>query len=125
MVNSNMVNTGGAVGRWVRPDYLGRHFRSDAGYLCIRPLLEENAEKNGGREGTTHTFSAEPANASNNSAIFKTYNPNSAASTDMNPPESFLPEALLQQYPALAGIQWDQLPVGEADEPEFEDDPSV
>jgi transcription factor CRZ1 len=35
------------------------------------------------------------------------------------PPGSYaLPAALLQQYPALAGIQWDQLPAGPPDDME-------
>jgi len=29
---------------------------------------------------------------------------------------TFLPAALLAQYPALAGIQWDQLPAGPPDD---------
>jgi hypothetical protein len=33
-------------------------------------------------------------------------------------PQTFLPAALLAQYPALAGIQWDQLPPGNPDEME-------
>lgn len=34
----------------------------------------------------------------------------------MQAPQQFLPAALLAQYPALAGIQWDQLPAGPPDE---------
>jgi len=34
----------------------------------------------------------------------------------MQSSQQFLPAALLAQYPALAGIQWDQLPAGPPDE---------
>lgn len=34
----------------------------------------------------------------------------------MQAPQPFLPAAILAQYPALAGIQWDQLPAGPPDE---------
>jgi hypothetical protein len=34
----------------------------------------------------------------------------------MQAPPQFLPAALLAQYPALAGIQWDQLPAGPPDD---------
>lgn len=36
----------------------------------------------------------------------------------MPPPQYGLPAALLAQYPALAGIQWDSLPPGPPDEVE-------
>ena len=42
--------------RFTRADALGRHFRSEAGRICIKPLLEEEAERRS--EGNESNFPA-------------------------------------------------------------------
>ena len=70
--------------RFARADALGRHFRSVAGRICIKPLLEEEAERQseGNEEGKQNL---------NLSADLSAFN---------------FPAALLAQYPALANIDW-------------------
>ncbi|EPS42311.1 hypothetical protein H072_3701 [Dactylellina haptotyla CBS 200.50] len=78
--------------RFARADALGRHFRSEAGRVCIKPLLDEEAEERMRRQ------------AENNMAM--AYDPSQSAF----PPGALdqLPLALLTQYPALASA-WETL----------------
>lgn len=75
------LNAGGQWGcgrRFSRADALGRHFRSEAGRVCIKPLLnEENLEMQRGKQPLPY---------------------------ESAPVEFRLPAALLAQYPALAGM---------------------
>ncbi|EAT87393.2 hypothetical protein SNOG_05002 [Parastagonospora nodorum SN15] len=117
-------NHWGCGRRFARADALGRHFRSEAGRVCIRPLLEEEAQEKGGWDGQqqmangTGMFQQMPA---------QNYGPGMMSQSGFEPfpqagmsqaPAQFLPAALLAQYPALAGIQWDQLPPGNPEEME-------
>jgi hypothetical protein len=74
--------------RFARVDALGRHFRSEAGRVCIKPLLEEE----------------EPIEATQLSY-----------DTSMPIGGNRLPQELLQQYHTL-GISWDTLPNDTPDE---------
>ena len=70
--------------RFARADALGRHFRSEAGRICIKPLLEEEAERRReGNEGGKQNLKL--------SADLSAFN---------------FPAALLAQYPALGNIDW-------------------
>lgn len=89
--------------RFARADALGRHFRSEAGRICIKPLLDEEmmerhrllseqhlqqnmAQNMTGAPGMgMDTMPAYPMDASGNYA---------------------LPAALLAQYPVLAQMNW-------------------
>jgi hypothetical protein len=111
--------------RFARADALGRHFRSEAGRVCIRPLLEEEAQEKGGWDGQQQQMN-------NGNGMFpqmpaQNYGPGMVPQPGFEAfpqagmsqaPQTFLPAALLAQYPALAGIQWDQLPPGNPDEME-------
>jgi hypothetical protein len=98
--------------------------------VCIRPLLEEEAQE----KGRWDTQNQQMENGvygnpmqqnyggmiASNQPGFQGYPPGSGG---MNPggvgvqaPQYGLPAALLAQYPALAGIQWDSLPPGPPDE---------
>lgn len=70
--------------RFARADALGRHFRSEAGRICIKPLLEEEAER---RSEANEGGKQKPILSADLSA-------------------SNFPAALLAQYPALANIDW-------------------
>jgi hypothetical protein len=96
----------GAGGQWgcgrrfARADALGRHFRSEAGRVCIKPLLDEEAaerqrvfqEQMMAQHGMQGGMQAPPPQL-----------------MDMSSGTFTLPQALLAQYPALQGLQWDQL----------------
>ncbi|KAH7401619.1 hypothetical protein BKA66DRAFT_405778 [Pyrenochaeta sp. MPI-SDFR-AT-0127] len=113
-------NHWGCGRRFARADALGRHFRSEAGRVCIRPLLEEEAQEKGGWDGQNQQLN----NANGMFAPMPGQNfggmmpPQPGFEQFPQAPQPFLPAALLAQYPALAGIQWDQLPPGPPDEVE-------
>ncbi|OBT98705.1 DNA-binding transcription factor [Pseudogymnoascus verrucosus] len=101
--------------RFARADALGRHFRSEAGRICIKPLLDEEHIE---RQRLWH----EQHMAQN----MQQQQPLPPQSMDANgfPMDASgnytLPAALLAQYPALAGLSWADLPQGDA----MEDDVS-
>jgi hypothetical protein len=123
--------------RFARADALGRHFRSEAGRVCIRPLLEEEAQEKGGAWDPQSQQAMDHGNMFTSSMQTSSYggmlppqqqgyDSYPSASGTMEQPgmqanqQYGLPAALLAQYPALAGIQWDQLPAGGPDELEGE-----
>lgn len=121
-------NAWGCGRRFARADALGRHFRSEAGRVCIRPLLEEEAAEKG-----WEAQQAMGAGAGNNNGGAHLpggpipagipgiptlgadggFGAQPVGGGMMDPSAAYtLPAALLAQYPALAGIQWDTLPPG-------------
>ena len=87
------LGTGGSWGcgrRFARVDALGRHFRSEAGRVCIEPLLNEEAMERGGSIEAIRHMKQDPPDGGLQGG-------------------STLPAALLAQYPALKGLQGDQL----------------
>ena len=100
------LQSGGAWGcgrRFARADALGRHFRSEAGRVCIKPLLDEEAAER------QKQWMQEQQEAQLAAGVHP--------SQQMMPMQqdmmgNFLPAALLQQYPALAGIDWNSVPQG-------------
>lgn len=88
--------------RFARADALGRHFRSEAGRVCIKPLLDEEAAERQRVE------------------MERQQQVNVAAGLAAPPPPIMdmmaLPQALYQQYPALAGIDWNSVPQGGPEE---------
>jgi hypothetical protein len=126
-------NNWGCGRRFARADALGRHFRSEAGRVCIRPLLEEEAQEKGPWHDQQHMDNGAgmyanqmpPQNFGGMMAPqpgFQGYPPvtgiDPTAGGAVQPTQYGLPAALLAQYPALAGIQWDALPSGPADDVE-------
>lgn len=102
--------------RFARADALGRHFRSEAGRVCIKPLLDEealerqrvyNEQMLGAHHHQQHGLSGMPG-------------PMDMSGSGVNNGAFTLPAALLAQYPALQGLQWDQLGApGPGDEAEL------
>ncbi|KAK6524245.1 DNA-binding transcription factor [Orbilia ellipsospora] len=84
----------GCSRRFARADALGRHFRSEAGRVCIKPLLDEEAEERMRRQAESNSMAM-------------AYDPSQATAF---PPGALdqLPLALLTQYPALASA-WETL----------------
>ncbi|KUJ22384.1 uncharacterized protein LY89DRAFT_728536 [Mollisia scopiformis] len=101
--------------RFARADALGRHFRSEAGRICIKPLLDEEAIErqrlwNEQRMQNMHNMQQpQPI-------------PVDANGFPMDASGNYtLPAALLAQYPALATLSWSELPQGDVG---IDDDPS-
>jgi hypothetical protein len=98
--------------RFARADALGRHFRSEAGRICIKPLLDEEAieRQRLWQEQRMHqNMQQQPV-------------PVDANGFPMDASGNYtLPAALLAQYPALAALSWTDIPQGDAG---IEDDPS-
>jgi uncharacterized Zn-finger protein len=98
--------TGGSWGcgrRFARADALGRHFRSEAGRVCIKPLLDEEALERQ-RLFEEQMIAHQGMGGSGMQPL-----PPPPQAMDMNHGGFTLPAALLAQYPALQGLQWDQL----------------
>lgn len=101
--------------RFARADALGRHFRSEAGRICIKPLLDEEA--------------IERQRAWNEQRLQNMHNMQQPQPLPMDsngfPVDAngnyTLPQALLAQYPALATLSWSELPQGDVG---LDDDPS-
>ena len=95
------ATTWGCGRRFARADALGRHFRSEAGRVCIKPLLDEEAMER------QRTMDEHMMNQNMMGGLAP-----QAAMNGVNQGVFTLPAALLQQYPALQGLQWDQLSTG-------------
>jgi transcription factor CRZ1 len=112
-------NPWGCGRRFARADALGRHFRSEAGRLCIKPLMDEEAlERMQNMAPATTGAEAHagmPVMMGGMPQQQQMYMYNVAPGADqMDPMQQMqmpmrLPAALLQQYPGLGNI-WDQLP---------------
>ncbi|KAK3673840.1 DNA-binding transcription factor [Recurvomyces mirabilis] len=87
--------------RFARADALGRHFRSEAGRVCIKPLLDEEAAER------QRAWMEEQQQAQVAAGLVAPQPMLDQPHMDLN---NFLPAALLQQYPALAGIDWSSVP---------------
>ena len=95
--------------RFARADALGRHFRSEAGRVCIKPLLDEEAmDRHRLDEQMMSQHMAQGGIAPQGSM-------NGLAMQHQQQHFAF-PAALLQQFPALQGLQWDQMQGGPDDE---------
>ncbi|KAL3424726.1 hypothetical protein PVAG01_04007 [Phlyctema vagabunda] len=101
--------------RFARADALGRHFRSEAGRICIKPLLDEEAIERQRvwqeqrLQNMSHNMQQQPVAMDANGFPMD-------ASGNYT-----LPAALLAQYPALANLSWSELSQGEVG---MDDDPS-
>ncbi|OLN95890.1 C2H2 finger domain transcription factor crzA [Colletotrichum chlorophyti] len=87
--------------RFARADALGRHFRSEAGRICIKPLLDEEMLD---RQRAWQEQRMQQQNMQNMAA-------QSAMGMEPGYPmdasgQYMLPAALLAQYPALAQMNW-------------------
>lgn len=101
----------GCSRRFARADALGRHFRSEAGRICIKPLLDEEAIERQRvwqeqQQMAVHNMQQMPQPV--------------AVQVDGNgfPLDASgnytLPAALLAQYPALATLSWSDMQSGDA-----------
>jgi len=113
---ANAAGQWGCGRRFARADALGRHFRSEAGRVCIKPLLDEEAAERQRvfeREMMAQGHGQVPHGMMPAQAVL----PSQGVGVDMGGGAGAgaafaLPQALLVQYPALQGLQWDQLGQG-------------
>ncbi|KAH1544428.1 hypothetical protein KXX57_005441 [Aspergillus fumigatus] len=91
--------------RFARADALGRHFRSEAGRICIKPLLDEESQE---RERSLMDQQQHHLQPLPQQVMAPVDNPHAG--------NFVLPAALLAQYPALQTLQWDQI-AASADDP--------
>ncbi|KAK0383134.1 hypothetical protein NLU13_9047 [Sarocladium strictum] len=99
------LKTGGQWGcgrRFARADALGRHFRSEAGRVCIKPLLDEELMERQ-RQWQEQRLQQNMQNLSPQPGMGM----DSGSGYPMDPSgNQWLPAALLAQYPALAQVNW-------------------
>lgn len=105
----------GSGGHWgcgrkfARADALGRHFRSEAGRVCIKPLLDEEAAERARKRMMEQQHHAQFA-----AGTLQPVQQPMMMSMDAAGGGGFaLPAALLAQYPALSNIDWSALPQGD------------
>ena len=95
--------------RFARADALGRHFRSEAGRVCIKPLLDEESQE---RERVA-LEQQQQQQQQPSAHLQPTPQPLVMRGTPGMDGQSsgnfVLPAALLAQYPALQTLQWDQI----------------
>jgi transcription factor CRZ1 len=105
----------GSGGHWgcgrkfARADALGRHFRSEAGRICIKPLLDEEAAERARKMMMEQQQQAQFAAGS-----LQPVQQPMLTSMDASDESGFtLPAALLAQYPALINIDLSATPQGD------------
>ena len=99
--------------RFARADALGRHFRSEAGRICIKPLLDEEfMERNRlwqEQQMQAHAAAAQQQQSMQHMLMAQPMppqiDPNTGYPIDAAGNYA-LPAALIAQYPALAQVNW-------------------
>ncbi|KAJ5611631.1 hypothetical protein N7528_008736 [Penicillium herquei] len=103
--------------RFARADALGRHFRSEAGRICIKPLLDEESQE---RERILmeqqQQQHQQPQSSGHLQPVPQPLVMPGVPGMDGQSGNFVLPAALLAQYPALQTLQWDTIAAG-GDEP--------
>jgi transcription factor CRZ1 len=91
--------------RFARADALGRHFRSEAGRICIKPLLDEEVLER--QRAWQEQRMQQQAQAQHQQNMMMAPPPPVDPATGY-PIDAghYLPAALLAQYPALAQVNW-------------------
>ncbi|RDW67823.1 putative transcriptional regulator CRZ1 [Coleophoma cylindrospora] len=94
--------------RFARADALGRHFRSEAGRICIKPLLDEEAIERQRvwqeqrMQNMSHSMQQQQQMGMDQNGFPMDTSGNYT-----------LPAALLAQYPALATLNWPEMQQGD------------
>ncbi|KAK5051369.1 hypothetical protein LTR84_003021 [Exophiala bonariae] len=99
--------------RFARADALGRHFRSEAGRVCIKPLLEEERQERQNRHMMEQQQQQQQAHYMQG-GLQPVPQPMMVGMDPSTGAGGFsLPAALLAQYPALQNIDWSQVPTSD------------
>ncbi|EXJ81688.1 hypothetical protein A1O1_07753 [Capronia coronata CBS 617.96] len=103
----------GCARRFARADALGRHFRSEAGRICIKPLLEEEKAERQNRAMMEQQQQQQQVQFTQG-GLQPVPQPMMIGMDPTTGTGGFaLPAALLQQYPALQNIDWSQISTGD------------
>lgn len=108
--------------RFARADALGRHFRSEAGRTCIKPLLDEEARERRAAIMEQHSQDVLNSTGGVQPGLMPTAPgpgagmPPGMGNEQIDMSNMTLPAVILAQYPALAGIQFGNIPAGPAEE---------
>lgn len=101
--------------RFARADALGRHFRSEAGRVCIKPLLDEESQERE-RVLLEQQQQQQQQPSGHLQPVPQPLVMPGVPGMDGQASGNFvLPAALLAQYPALQTLQWDQIPAASDD----------
>jgi hypothetical protein len=108
------LKAGGSWGcgrRFARADALGRHFRSEAGRICIKPLLDEEMIE---RQRVWNEQRMQQAGMvmPSQGMMMPGSGPNAPGYPVDASGNYALPQALLAQYPALAQVNWSNNDMG-------------
>ncbi|CAP61217.1 uncharacterized protein PODANS_3_1720 [Podospora anserina S mat+] len=98
--------------RFARADALGRHFRSEAGRICIKPLLDEeiNERQRQWNEQRMQQAAVQGMVMQAPGMMMPPGMDPNAGAYPMDPNGNYaLPQALLAQYPALAQMNWSDM----------------
>ncbi|KAI9849237.1 MAG: DNA-binding transcription factor [Sclerophora amabilis] len=94
--------------RFARADALGRHFRSEAGRICIKPLLDEEALERQRVWNEQQLLAQQQGGMQGGGPPPQMAPPLELGGLDASGNYT-LPAALLAQYPALATLSWDPM----------------
>lgn len=100
--------------RFARADALGRHFRSEAGRICIKPLLDEESQERD-RVMLEQQQQQQQPSGHLQPVPQPLVMPGVPGMDGQSSGNFVLPAALLAQYPALQTLQWDQIPAAADD----------
>ncbi|KAJ5254901.1 hypothetical protein N7505_010052 [Penicillium chrysogenum] len=95
--------------RFARADALGRHFRSEAGRVCIKPLLDEESQERDRVLLERQQQQQQSPSGHLQPIPQPLVMPNMPGMDGQSTGNFVLPAALLAQYPALQTLQWDQI----------------
>jgi len=121
-LHSSPSRTWGCGRRFARADALGRHFRSEAGRVCIKPLLDEEAADRRNKQQMMEQQQHQAAHFGQQTGLQPLPQPLMIGMDPATGTGGFaLPAALLAQYPALQNIDWSQVPTGADDQGDLSD----
>lgn len=90
--------------RFARAEALGRHFRSEPGRVCIKPLLDEEMKE---RQDAWEQQRLSAITRNQEPELMGAVLNNSMSMSSEK--DGGIPDALLEQYPALGGVDWNSL----------------
>lgn len=109
-LHSRPGETWGCGRRFARADALGRHFRSEAGRVCIKPLLDEEAQERRNKQFMQHQQAQQQAAMQQQAQYMPVPPPMMVPEMAGGVQPAFaLPAALMAQYPQLANIDWNAI----------------
>lgn len=113
-LNSRPGESWGCGRRFARADALGRHFRSEAGRVCIKPLLDEEAAERRNQAMREQQAQQQAVMAQHQymGGGLQPVPPGMVIPMDpgvSNAATFSLPAALMAQYPQLANLDWNAI----------------